>query len=59
MLHKITSLAALALAAGLVAATPVSIETRDFNGTRPKPNIECDGLILPNFDDCTFDRYKK
>lgn len=47
-----SSLAGFALAISLAAATPVSAETRQFDGTRPEPGIECDGLILPNFGDC-------
>jgi hypothetical protein len=48
-----TSLAFLAMTHGLVAGTPMPQSDGEFDGTRPKPGIECDGLIQPSYKDCT------
>ncbi|KAM0421371.1 hypothetical protein ACHAPT_010906 [Fusarium lateritium] len=48
-----TSLVLLAMTHGLVAGTPDPAEAGDdFDGTRPKPGIECDGLIQPSYKYC-------
>ncbi|WAO92227.1 Hypothetical protein NCS54_00972400 [Fusarium falciforme] len=47
-----TSLAFLAMTHGLVAGTPMPQSDGEFDGTRPKPGIECDGLIQPSYKDC-------
>lgn len=55
MLDFSLNLASLALTLSLGAATPTGLLPRqEWDGTRPGPAIECDGLLFPNYPTCEF-----